>query len=921
MTDTIIFLGNGAGADAIRGNLTDLATLGLIEQFFWADLGTQPVSALEFGSAQLDVISSHPEEGVIRRGAPIAEALRNHGGRRVLIVALDDPDATGSTLDIKAAQRWAESIGIALNHNYYRLHLYLPRLPLPLNPPTQMHGWPTLVLSPEDSANPSAPKQTKQRIDGPDALAEYAAPAIAGLTGLWQGHDSTPVLDGADGQISTGEAGNLRLVRVFHRRIDTTQMEAEARGEVLDVTNQLPQTLRGDGRRVMIAPDSEEVVGKMSATFLQIAQQQLISPQEPLSAPKTTQISAWQAVKKFFHFFFTAVIGGPKSWYQSQVGALQKGFAVAVQKALYGQGPAVEVVCGMHSGHRQLHNMEMVGRAAAELRETLDNGADAVRIGRPPALSEMWRAYVDTSLTLTDGTERQQGSLPMPKDHNDNPMIVAQPRMVVPDYSERFDGASTALTNIMGQSLGATTIEPYDPYAADMYSETVNFAARQTTDRAVSDLQQKFRVWRGQHERSFAWRIGTGLTGYMHQAQQQMLKCRDELGQINQQIESIGAGDDSKPGALVRKLRIVTLVWLLASLVLGYFTLARPLTNIRMFENMPTVPWNWGLLVFVLGTVVALAVMMVIFARSQRGIMDEIAMRENLAEDQAILSRNFHRSVADVERISGAYSQFISWSALVGRAISQPFGPQQEAANPVQIPHYGMPAATVIARAANGGASGETLNAMRNSVFQPNWAGDSLQSLLNSAIVAAQHEGVWVEDQSQLFGQPGRLANSQLDRVSDIASKRNLPRQSNAEVAWARALDQLARTNAAHSLMGNLHGYRDGKVQQYDLAQLTSSMDTRSDAGFSNQAMNATGNNANGTNVDKAASTLHLQPEQSAGPVSTLSQLSTLVQYGHMSQAGWVSSSASAQAKGAETAQDVEAKDDFWSPDFGKGLV
>lgn len=908
MTDTVIFFGNGAGPDAIRGNLTDLATLGLIDQFYWVDVAAQPVAALADGTARIDIISTHPEEGALRRSVSIADALRNHGGSRVLLVALDEPDENGSTLDVVATQQWSEAIATSLNHIYYRLHLYLPRLPLPHQAPTQMHGWPTLALSPEDSVNPAAPKQAKRRTDGPDALAEYAAPAIAGLTGLWQGDETTPALDGPDGQVSTGEVGNVRLVRVYHRRIDTTQMEAEARNEVLDVTERLPQAERRDGRRVMIADNPAEVVDKMSGAFLNIAGQELLTQPEQLKPAQTAQISAWEAVKKFFHFFFTAVIGGPKSWYQAQVGALQKGFATAVQNALYGQGPAMEVVCGRHSGHRQMHSMDQVTRAAAQLREKLDNSAD-VRIGRPPALSEMWRAYVDTSLSMVDGTERQADRLPMPKDYNDNPIIVAQPRQAVADYSERFDGASTALTNIMGQNLGETTVEPYDPYAALMYSETVDFAARQTTDRAVSDLQNKFRQWKATHEQSFAWRIGTGLTGFMEEAQQRLGHCHQSLTAINGQLEGMGEADPEKPRKLVRKLRAATLIWFLLSLLIGYLTYADVLS------------WNWGLLAFVLTTVVVLICMMVIFARSQRGIMDEVAQRQKLLDDQAVLSRNLHQAAADVERISWAYSQFVSWSALVGRAISQPFGPQRAAAAPVQIPHSGMPAATIIARAADAGASGDTFNAMRNSVFQANWASDSLEDLLQSASAAAQQEGTWVEDLSQLYGQTGRKSNTSLDKVSDIAVKRILPRRNNPEVAWARALTQLQHSGAAHHLMGNLHGYHNGQVKQYDMAQLTSGMDTSADAGFSNHALNATGNNANGTAIDAAVSSVHQHPRQDAGVVNTLSQLATLVQYGQLAQSSWLTSGTETTTS---TSSDWAASDqasDWVLPDFGEGLV
>src|SRR5699024_1158450 len=127
MKDIIIFLGHGAGPNAIRANLVDLATLGLVTRFHWLDTAS--------AGNGIEVVEHDEAEGVRIRLQRVSDALRVDGSRRVLLVALDEPDEHGSTVDLPAVMRWTNAIDDILSSSSERVHLVLPRLPLPRTAP------------------------------------------------------------------------------------------------------------------------------------------------------------------------------------------------------------------------------------------------------------------------------------------------------------------------------------------------------------------------------------------------------------------------------------------------------------------------------------------------------------------------------------------------------------------------------------------------------------------------------------------------------------------------------------------------------------------------------------------------------------------------------------------------------------------
>lgn len=883
MRDLIIFLGHGAGPNAIRSNLVDLASLGLVTRFHWIDTASS--------GNEIEVIEHDEADGVSIGMQRISDALRVDGGRRVLLVALDEPDDGGSTIDVDAVMRWTNAVDGILSSSSERVHLVLPRLPLPRTAPARLVGWTTLVLAPEDSDSPSDAKDPQHRADGPDALARYAAPAVAGLTGLWAGSTETPVLDGPRGAMASGEGGVVRLTRVYHRRIDTTEMEAGIRRRTLDVTERVPQPVREGNRRVIIADDDAEITGKMTAGFSRASEPFLLNKMKPYRNATASQVGAWETLKRFFSFFFKAVIGTPGDWLAAGSATVQRGFARMVQNTLYGQDSAIEVVCGRHSGSRRGGSIEEVSAASSHLRERLDRADAQIRIGEPPTLTQMWRAYANTCLTLVDGGERGQDLLAAPRDHYGNGVVVERPGLAVPDAADRFNGEHPTLRSMLGDSLGATTIAPFDPHGAAAYANALDYVANKTTDRSVLNLQARFEEWRRRHSTSFAWRIGDMLSGFLEEARSRAAGCGEQLRGFQEQLEALGADDGEATRRLARRLRILMAVWAVLSLCVGYLVVAHYEPRVRIPVLEPSLAWNWGLLVFLLVTVVILGIQMLVFAKAQRGIFDRITRRALLAENERIAAENLATAIGDVEKCARSYSQHQSWSAILGRALSSPFGSAIGADAPLRIPHAGLPRSTVIAEAViDDRRAQEAVQRLRDEVFLPSWAQDSLDNLISAARVEVQASGVMIPDDYELYGAMGRGSKSPLDRIAQVAVDAELDRSHEADEAWAEALERLSSSGGADDLVRTLRMWEDGREREIPGDRLFDGLDAGSSIGFSGSAMTAMGHNQGGTEIDAEVSSVHREPSSANDGGKTLSKSVTVVQYGRTVQGDWITS-------------------------------
>lgn len=893
MADTVILLGAGPGPEAIRGNLVDLAALGLVRRVLWAR--TTPAAAR--AGRLTEITAGHP----VTRGLGVADALRGAAGR-VLLIALDEPDAAGSTLDAAATAAWTDAVDRVGPAAAHRVHLVLPRLPLPAAPPAAMPGWTMLALSPEDSDAPGDAVLEQHRADGPAALARYAAPAVAGLAGLWADAAGVPLLDGPDGPVGGGGPGRLRLVRVHHRRIDVAELEDRLRRRALDVRGGTPQPRLPGGARVVAGGDDEDLVARAAGAFADRARARLVpAPAPPAPAPPA-RIGAVRALRRFLAFFARCVLGTPRTWYAAQVHVVQSTLARAVQAALYGADSDVEVVCGDHSGIRRREGIAELTGASAALRERLDRDP-AAPVGPPPALAALWRGWTGAALGLVDGADRAEA--PAARDHYGNPMVLTRPALAVPDVADSFDGAHPTLTALLGDSLGGTRIAPFDPYGARAYGEALDLAVRQTTDRSVARLREDFRTWRAARSGSFAWRTGEAIAGFVEESRDRAAAAGERLHRIRAERAGLGEPDPAAGDRLVRTLRRLTLGWALLQAALIYLIVCGIAPGARLADWGPALALRHGLPAIAATTLAALGAGFAVFARAQRGVLERAAAARRLAAEEEAAVRDLVSAVAHVERAGLAYGQHQAWSAILGRALSAPFGADPAHVRGTRIPEAGMPRATVIAEAvAEEAELGRAVSALRDRLFPPAWADAAVDRLLAAAREAAERSGDRVPEPGQLYGQAGAGSASPLDRLARGAVAADLPRGGAAAAAWAPAIAALADSAAAGPLLARLRSWEDGEERIRGSADLLAGLDGRAPGAaprFAPAALAAQGVNRGGTEVDPAVGGVFRGPGEAAA--GTLGRTLTVVHYGRVADAAWL-----AEAPAAEPADPAAAE-------------
>lgn len=851
-TPVTLILGGGKDARRVRSALVDLAALGMIDRFLWAETNTDMFDS----DVQVDSISLDAAGQLQLTRTELSQALVNDGRREALIIVLDmagdpDPDA-GSLRD------WRSTVDSVFNRGSTTLHLFVPAAET--SEPAQF-GMQTLVLSPEDAETPLVPVSPVAY-----PTAQHTATSLASLAGLWTTAESSPYVDAVADQQLSASHGYARLVRTYHHSLDASETEAYLHDRVFNLDHNLPHPRLANGSHVVDAGDDAGATRAMSRKLMKDHEEDFVSPRTPLKTRQNQQVRGWQMLKQFFSFFFRAVIGSPRIWLQEIQTGGQKVMAKSVQNLLYGKDSNVEVIIGGQSG-RSFPSMEELGAASHSLSSEFGGTDRELELAADPALVRFWRSYADTSLTLVDGHERVPGAGPR---HHNIPAIVSDSRWAVPSEADAFDGDNQVLRNQLGAKLGQTRVQGYDPYGAERYKHDIDYASQQTTDSGVRQLKTQFEAWRQQHSHSYAWQVGTAINGAMDKARDKVQQCRADAQSVREQLHNLPDSSELVR-RLSRKLRWVSVIWFILLLLIVYLCLSHYNPEATWALVDWPVTWQRALFAGIALTVICLIIQMLIFARANRGISDRIENRRILQENEEIIADDLKRALGEVGRTSGAYSQFLAWSAILGRTLAHPFGEFDAYAKAGGKPESGLPRNTVISDAElASGAAEQAVAALRQEVFPAGWAKTAFDANLDRAMAAARSRVAGSEDRTELFGQPG--TNSQLAAVAEVCrTGEGLRESEHATRVWSAGLEEL-RNNAEV-----LHSGITGKGPAFDIRSAMNTIQSGQAASseFVHAAMNAQGINKGGTKVDE--SIRHISRSRAA---ESLSESFTVVEYG-----------------------------------------
>ena len=327
MTNVIIF-GHGPTADDIRSRLSDLRAVGLLQDFLWIDYAHPTTGA---------VVRSFTEAGTARLTS-LDEALRDITGDALLVTI--DPMDPEQPQDVDQLTAWVAAVDQRLiQASNLRVRLLLSALPVkPVTVPP-LQGWNNLVLSPEEGGTPSSTRiRPIHRTQDGFELAQFAAPAVASIFGLWRGMPEPAVFDPDTHRlIETGDRQRFRLVRAFHRTIDASEIEDNIRKIVFDPTQRLPRPQVTNSSRAVHYSNPEDLTDQLSQVFISQQISPLVSVATEYEELQGQKVSGWAALKNNLGLYWANVVGKPQEWVDGQRGAVNKSAATFLQKMLYGR--------------------------------------------------------------------------------------------------------------------------------------------------------------------------------------------------------------------------------------------------------------------------------------------------------------------------------------------------------------------------------------------------------------------------------------------------------------------------------------------------------------------------------------------------------------------------------------------------------
>lgn len=901
----VIFFGHGATADDIRSRLSDLRAVGLLQDFLWVDYAHPTNGA---------VVRSFTEEGTARLST-LDDALRSFSGD-VLLATIDPMDAE-QPQDVAKLTEWVGAVDQRLiQASNLRVRLLLSALPRESVDIAPLQGWSNLVLSPEEGGTPASSRirPIKRTADGFE-LAQFAAPAVASIFGLWRGMPEPAVLDPDTHRvIETGDRQRFRLVRAFHRTIDAGDIEDKVRKAVFDPGQRLPQPQVNNISRAVHFANPEQLTDQCAQMFINQEISPLVSAPTAYEELQSHKVSGWAALKDNLRLYWSTVVGKPQDWVEGQRGAMNKNAATFLQKMLYGADSSVEVVLAGHSGKGS------GATSVDELRQASEHTMRVAReqqfsLGQEPQLSRTWEAYHDYALGLVDGSWRDSIDTKGLRNNQGNMYIVQYGGQSVQDVSASFEGFHPLMTSTLGYTHESqATVAPFDPVGAERFAADIEYTSQQTRNEAVSRKKHEFASWRAKNSTTFAWKVGQGLWEKLGHAQQKYRDAHAKARELQELANSFQARDfNAENKALTRKLRTMWIVLFVVLALMTYMVAGRYNPDLPLGEYLQWFDWPW----YVVGIIVAVLLFLVcswaVFTKAQREIFDYVQRRKLLNRNQEIAAQNLATASAEISRISNAYNQFLSWSALLGRAIYAPFGRKETSSDHLRTPQSGLPENARIAQAVlNRDDAVRMTDEIRSHIFQTEWAHRSLKSLLDDMndTFERNRTGHSAVALNEMWGMAGLGSNTELDKLSRSLDHPYMQDRDLKQQEWQKVITDPRMARSLQQYLSRVTFREEGGSRVQSTAEFLDGMNQEKGAlqAFSPNALTNAGGAEGYTEIDGSRTRI-VEVDSQTALTSQLSRSVTVVQYGKITDFKYLIPDAASGAPSFKDSSDFSLDD------------
>lgn len=631
-------------------------------------------------------------------------------------------------------------------------------------------GWHTVVIAPEDGAGPqNAGLEVRDTVAGAAAIAS----SLAGILGLWTGHERSPL----DAEHVPAD-GSVRLVRSYMRRLAAHDVETSLRRQVLTLGDRLPLPVHAGTPTVRI-----EDVGLASRTMAQQFWERhrgmLRGPREAVRAAPPKAIGAGDALRLFFSFLGAALRNAPRRWLQSTLNSVRARTAAVVQDVVYGSGDsAYSVVVG---------GMTADGRPASwvEQRDVSERLAKALEHRVPVqhhALDDtavLWQDYVDGALTLADAGERVPA---MP------PVTIGTRRGVMPGVADivpgpeaRFSDVSPAVT----ASIGSAQVEAYDLLGSVVLRDRLRRAAGESSiGMPAAEAAHRLEEWRARYSGAYAVQVGGGIAAALSGLHEEV---RTILGRLKRASET----EDSAAAMQKRQARLTRVLQVLAGMALIVIAVVVVLLVAAVVSVLAAV-------ITILVVVIAWAASSLgAFVQGQRALFALLNERARLVSQQDVDERNLVLALRDVRRVSDLYEQFLLWSEIIGTFLAEPLGRPgaMQAAPTAEL--EGLPLSVVSAVAVPGeDRIGLVANELRREVFGAGWLSGPWAAVLADAPALLGARGGELRDRPEAVYQQRGDAEGLLVPWLEALADRGTPATA-GEAVWGRAAQVLDRPDRA----------------------------------------------------------------------------------------------------------------------------
>lgn len=625
----------------ILAALTDLSARGLIRPFGWINAPADPAGEPDRHNPQLVWV----EDGNCSLKT-VSEVSHHHGVSQVRMLLLVPLGVAPTEVISQEAEYFYQHQAMFPQGSRQNTRVLIPWAPEGEAAALGRVGWHNVMLSPERGGDPSYDGvpwwSDPSLIPG---LAAVSLSALAGLTGVM----TDAPFEGAGKDYSE----SVQIVKTFSRITDGKDVEDDLRSLVLHLGDFFPAPERtGVGVAIKPFQDPQGACVYAADTWAAIHRGVLCQELKEIPQAGKAPIGFLRALKWFFSFLWTSLIGAPRLWLSKKMYGMKTAAAHAATSAIFGESSAYDVIVGGVNGDGRPAGwkdiLAQVPQVSANLAEQ-----GAVRAQPPRNTSGLWNDMLLGGMSLLDGADCPSLGL------IDGYGYVPDRRDVAPS-GERI--GSYRLNEKLAYLVPDATLYAWDDLAISQAVQVlVDVTAEQNTlsvvaDRELAELEQ----WRQRNSTRFLPRIGRYLAGWFDTTEQRIRRLVSEIETLSGQ--DVDRELERKQARLGLMLRMVTILALVASVVfgvLGWLGIVA-MADVGIAIALVSVAWLIGCVV--------------IFAILQRGIFQILNRREESANRIAMLKGHLRASLDDLDAIGAAYRQYLHWASIMTAFVSNPLG-------------------------------------------------------------------------------------------------------------------------------------------------------------------------------------------------------------------------------------------------------